>query len=87
MSLKTKSADKARNLSMTLSDRLESYWDSLRLEQIHSRELGLSLINADLWPNDKKTSLSLDDALGCYQSLKGAGKDVLFFQSSSRNDF
>ena len=46
VSLKTKSADKARSLSMTLSDRLERYWDSLRLEQIHSRELGLSLINA-----------------------------------------
>ena len=85
VSLKTKSADKARSLSMTLSDRLERYWDSLRLEQIHSRELGLSLINADLRPNDKKTSLSLDDALRCYQSLKGAGKGDLFFQSSSRN--
>ena len=59
VSLKTKSADKARSLSMTLSDRLERYWDSLRLEQIHSRELGLSLINADLRPNDKKTSPSL----------------------------
>ena len=58
VSLKTKSEDKARSLSMTLSDRLERYWDSLRLEQTHSRELGLSLINADLRPNDKKTSLS-----------------------------
>jgi hypothetical protein len=85
VSLMTKSADKARSLSMTLPDRLERYWDSLRLEQIHSRELGLSLINADLRPNDKKTSLSLDDALRCYQSLKGAGKGSLFFQSSSQN--
>ena len=41
VSLKTKSVDKARSLSMTLSDRLERYWDSLRLEQICSRELGL----------------------------------------------
>ncbi len=83
--LKTKSADKARSLSMTLSDRLERYWDSLRLEQIHSRELGLSVISVDLRPNDRKTSLSVDDALRCYQSLKRAGKDDLFFQSSSRN--
>ena len=74
VSLKTKSVDKARSLSMTLSDRLERYWDSLRLEQIHSRELELSLINADLRPDDKRASLSLDDALRCYQSLKGAGK-------------
>ena len=70
---------------MTLSDRLERYWDSLRLEQIHSRELGLSLINTDLRPDDKKASLSLDDALRCYQSLKGAGKGDLFFRSSARN--
>ena len=41
LSLKTKSADKARSSSMTLSDRLERYWDSLRLEQIRSRELRL----------------------------------------------
>ena len=85
VSLKTKSVDKARSLSMTLSDRLERYWDSLRLEQIHSRELGLSLINADLRPDDKKASLSLDDALRCYQSLNGAGKGDLFFRSSARN--
>ena len=85
MSLKTKSADEALNLSMTLSDRLERYWDSLRLEQIHSRELGLSLINADLRPNDRKILLSLDDAFRCYQSRKGDGKGDLFFRSSSRN--
>ena len=54
VSLKTKSADKARSLSMTLSDRLERYWDSLRLKQIHSRELGLSLINTDLRPSGEK---------------------------------
>ena len=54
ISLRTKSADKARSLSMTLSDRLERHWDSSRLKQIHSRELGLHLINADLLGNDKK---------------------------------
>ncbi len=58
---------------MTLSDSLERYWDSFRLEQIQSGELGLSLISADLQPIGRKTSLSLDDALRCYQSLKGAG--------------
>ena len=63
VSLKTKSADKARSLSITLSDRLERYWDSLRLEQIHSRELGLSLINANLRPNDRKTSYHYNASL------------------------
>ena len=77
VSLKTKLADKARSLSIALSDSLERYLDSLRLEQIHSRELGLSLINADLRSSGKKTLLSLDDALRCYQTLKGAGKGDL----------
>ena len=81
----TKSVDKARSLWMTLSDKLERYWDSLRLEQTHLHELGLSLINADLRPNDKKISLSLADALRCYQSFNGAEKGDLFFRSSSRN--
>ena len=63
---------------MILSHGLERYWDSSRLKQAHSRELGLSLTNADLEPNYRNTSLSLDDALRCYQSLKGAGKGNLF---------
>ena len=67
VSLKTKSADKARSLSMTLSDRLERYWDSLRLEQIHSRELGLSLINADLRPDPgEQTLLKADEIAKTY---------------------
>ena len=78
VSLKTKSVDKARSLSMTLSERLERHWDSLRLEQIHSRELGLSLINADLRPNDEKTSLSVAVAmlmrLGSWPSKLGSDK-------------
>ena len=72
VSLKTKSADKARSLSMTLSDRLERYWDSLRLEQIHSRELGLSLINADLIKNStKKVKVFLDTDECTKINLKG----------------
>ena len=78
VSLKTKSEDKARSLSMTLSDRLERYWDSLRLEQIYLRELGLSLINADLLSSGDKTLLNFDDALRCYQSLKGQGRVICF---------
>ena len=41
ISLRTKSKDKALSSAKTLSDRLERYWDSLRLELFHSRGLGL----------------------------------------------
>ena len=42
VSLRTKSELKAAKSAAALSDRLERYWDSLRMEMIDSRELGLS---------------------------------------------
>ena len=39
VSLRTRSRDKACRSSEALSDRLERYWESLRLEFFHSREL------------------------------------------------
>ena len=42
VSLRTKSQDKAARSAAALSDRLERYWDSLRMEMVYSRELGLS---------------------------------------------
>ena len=44
VSLRTKSKTKASKSAAALSDRLERYWDSLRMEMIYSRELGLSVI-------------------------------------------
>ena len=41
VSLRTKSESKAAKSAAALSDRLERYWDSLRMEMIYSRELGL----------------------------------------------
>ena len=41
VSLRTKSQDKALSSARTLSDRLERYWERLRLELFHSKELGL----------------------------------------------
>ena len=43
VSLRTKSEAKAAKSAAALSDRLERYWDSLRMEIICSRELGLRL--------------------------------------------
>ena len=44
VSLRTKSVSRARKSAAALSDRLERYWDSLRMEMIYSRELGLSVV-------------------------------------------
>ena len=43
VSLRTKSEVKAVKSAAALSDRLERYWDSLRMEMIYSRELGLRI--------------------------------------------
>ena len=43
VSLRTKSESKAAR-SAALSDRLEHYWDSLRMEMAYSKELGLTIL-------------------------------------------
>ena len=83
VSLRTKSEGKAAKSAATLSDRLERYWDSLRMEQIHLKELGLTVTNQTPVIS-KATSVSIDDALACYHRLKGSGKGDLFFKSSER---
>ena len=44
ISLRTKSEVKAAKSAAVLSDRLERYWDILRMEMIYSRELGISIV-------------------------------------------
>ena len=83
VSLRTKSQVKAARSAAALSDRLERYWDSLRMEMVFSRELGLSAA-----PEVKATAvhrLSLPEALALYQRLKGADKTRLFFEASERS--
>ena len=43
VSLGTKSEVKAAKSAAALSDRLERYWDSLRMEKIHLKEFGLTV--------------------------------------------
>ena len=83
ISLRTRSRDKALRLSQTLSDRLERYWESLRLELFHSRELGLH-VRQDLKASSPQSDFTLDDALELYQSLKGVGRGKTFFQVAHR---
>jgi len=83
VSLRTKSESKAAKSAAALSDRLERYWDSLRMEMIYSKELGLSVA-----PETKiqaSSDFSLTDALSLYHRLKGAGKTKLFFEVSERS--
>ena len=61
VSLRTKSESKAARSAFALSDRLERYWDSLRMEMIYSKELGLTVL-----PEARTVaadSFSLTDAL------------------------
>jgi hypothetical protein len=83
VSLRTKSESKAARSAAALSDRLERYWDSLRMEMIYSKELGLTVL-----PETRTAasdSFSLTDALALYHRLKGTGKTNLFFESSERS--
>ena len=44
ISLRTRSQAKAEKSAKALSDRLERYWDGLRLEIFHTTELGLTKV-------------------------------------------
>ena len=84
VSLRTKSEAKAAKSAAALSDRLQRYWDGLRMEMICSRELGLRVA-----PDSKATisakDFSTTEALALYHRLKGGGKTKLFLESSERS--
>ena len=69
VSLRTKSESKAAKSAAALSDRLERYWDSLRMEMIYSRELGLSA--APQAKRQVSSDFILTDTLSLYHRLKG----------------
>jgi integrase len=83
VSLRTKSKTKASKSAAALSDRLERYWDSLRMEMIYSRELGLSVIGEAAAQDS--SNLTFDEVLKLYHRLKGVGKTKLFFEGSERS--
>ena len=62
VSLRTKSEAKAARSAAALSDRLERYWDSLRMEMIYSRELGLRVV-PEAKTNISAKSFSMTEAL------------------------
>ena len=84
MSLHTRSIAKAQKSALALCDRLDRYFESLRLERFHSQELGLKFSGViDASPNEVPSSIS--DALELYIRLKDAGWDRVFAKTSARN--
>ena len=81
VSLRTKAEAKASKSAAALSDRLERYWDSLRMEMIYSRELGISVVS-DKPSSGASNDIRINEALVLYHRLKGAGKTKLFFEGS-----
>ena len=80
VSLHTRSLPKAQRSAAALSDRLERYWDSLRMEMIYSKELGLTVLPESRTVGSE--SFSLTDGLKLYHRLKATGKTSPFFESS-----
>ena len=84
VSLHTRSIVKAQKSASALCDRLDRYFESLRLERFHSQEIGLKFSGViDASPNEVHSSIS--DALELYIRLKGAGRDRVFAKTSARN--
>ena len=64
VSLRTKSESKAAKSAAALSDRLERYWDSLRMEMLYSKELGVTTqVTNDL---KQANAFKITDALALY---------------------
>ena len=83
VSLHTRSLPKAEWSADALSDRLERYWHSIRLEIFHTRELGLSVVR-EAEASNSLVSVSIKDALTTYIRLKGVGRNKTFFQGAER---
>ena len=84
VSLHTRSEVRAQKAASALSDRLERYFESLRLERFHSQKLGLKFGGVPDAPLDR-VDTNISDALELYIRLKGAGRDHLFAKTSTRN--
>ena len=84
ISLRTSSQEKALNSAANMSHRLELYWERIRLENFHTKELGLGPV-LQKQSEPRKKGVSLTAALADYLRLKGGAKDKTFHQSSTRN--
>ncbi len=83
VSLHTRSLPKAQRSADALSERLERYWGSIRLEILHTKEFGLSVVR-EVETSNSDVSVSIPDALATYILLKGVGRNKTFFQGAER---
>ena len=79
MSLRTKSREAAARSARAIAARLDEYWMSLRIAG-----LGIPKMLASPDTAVEGPTITLSQALENYHSLKGTGKDDLFFRSSER---
>ena len=79
MSLRTKSREAAARSARAIAARLDEYWMSLRIAGLGIPKM---LVSPDTAVEDP--TITLSQALENYHSLKGTGKDDLFFRSSER---
>jgi integrase len=84
VSLHTRSITRAQKSASALSDRLDRYFESLRLERFHSQELGLKF-DANVVTVSDEPEVTIADALNLYVRLKGAGRSKVFTRTAERN--
>ena len=84
ISLRTRSQAKAEKSAEALSDRLERYWDGLRLEIFHTTELGLTKVVSSRL-RDTIQSVSVKEALDNYLRLKAGCRSITFLQGANRS--
>ena len=84
VSLHTRSITRAQKSASALSDSLDRYFESLRLEQFHSQELGLKF-DTNMVTDSDEPEVTITDALELYVRLKGAGRGKVFARTAERN--
>ena len=83
VSLHMKSPRKAQRSADALSDTLERYWDSIRMEIFDTRELGL-WVTQEAETSNSLIFVFLQDTLATSIRLKGAGRKKMFFNRAGR---
>ena len=81
--LKTKSLDAAIKASQTLTQKLDDYWLSLRIQKVPIPSVQMCLMNSH-----KPSSIhvpSVSEALTAYLALKGINKGEAFTRTATRN--
>ena len=81
--LRTSRRDQALRAGMSIAQRLEDYWLSLRLANLDIP--GLHLLRDKPLPTTSTSSQTLHDALKLYLRLKGVGKGKVFRRGAERN--